>query len=241
MCFLKDRLWIKWIHSYYTKKDGVWDVKIPSQASWPMQKVFKSRLKLQQVVGAQPAGYTIKQGYISLLDTTKWDRRSMVWSTIVVPRHSFTLWLTTHQRLLTKDRKIKPGLGCTNDTSCILHSSERESQKHLFFEFSFSFIVLGGMFVTDYILAQGRYGDSVLIWFNTKGVYSKVVKQAAVAATVYSLRSERNLRMFSKKEKTSSPAALLIHEIQLNIHLRTGGSKNKKNQKFFSSIADDTS
>jgi len=38
---LKEKLWIKWIHTYYIKGKDFCKVKTPTQASWVTQKVFR--------------------------------------------------------------------------------------------------------------------------------------------------------------------------------------------------------
>ncbi|XP_019248326.1 PREDICTED: uncharacterized protein LOC109227583 [Nicotiana attenuata] len=41
LCNKKDRLWIKWMHIYYIKKEKTWNVKT-NQAAWTTQKILKA-------------------------------------------------------------------------------------------------------------------------------------------------------------------------------------------------------
>jgi len=59
LSFLKEKMWSRWIHSYYDRKANIWEVKTPSQATWPIYKILKSRDKLQHVVQSQFEGILI--------------------------------------------------------------------------------------------------------------------------------------------------------------------------------------
>ncbi|KAH0774098.1 hypothetical protein KY290_011235 [Solanum tuberosum] len=69
ICMKKDKLWVKWIHSYYGNRDLLMD--IPKQASWIIQRTLKATKYFAQ------AGYgvediltmpniSIKQFYVKL-------------------------------------------------------------------------------------------------------------------------------------------------------------------------------
>lgn len=42
ICKNKEKLWVQWVHAYYLKGHTVWETN-PKNASWIIQKIFKSR------------------------------------------------------------------------------------------------------------------------------------------------------------------------------------------------------
>ncbi|XP_075092545.1 uncharacterized protein LOC142172764 [Nicotiana tabacum] len=58
----KKRLWIKWVHNYYVKRNHLWEIK-PRNASWMVSKVFKAMKTVEAV------GYT----YEDLMDVTQFS------------------------------------------------------------------------------------------------------------------------------------------------------------------------
>lgn len=42
----KDRLWLKWIHAYYTKANSVFDIGVPTVATWMVKKLLSMRSQL---------------------------------------------------------------------------------------------------------------------------------------------------------------------------------------------------
>ena len=41
--FKRDKMWVKWIHSYYIKRQDIYTVKLSNQASWILRKIIKTR------------------------------------------------------------------------------------------------------------------------------------------------------------------------------------------------------
>lgn len=48
ICRKVDKLWVKWVHSYYIKDCEVMDVEIPADSSWILKAIMKSRAMVHQ-------------------------------------------------------------------------------------------------------------------------------------------------------------------------------------------------
>lgn len=76
--------------------------------------------------------YSIKEMYQNMSENqpkTHWSKQ--VWNMYNVPRHRFTLWLASQDRLKTRARLYKVGIGY--DNQCAIYSSSEEIVTHLFF------------------------------------------------------------------------------------------------------------
>ncbi|XP_019238405.1 PREDICTED: uncharacterized protein LOC109218495 [Nicotiana attenuata] len=69
LCNKKDRLWFKWMHTYYIKKVKTWNVKA-NQAAWTTQKILKAgkylteaRINIEEVMTGKE--YSIREGNIT--------------------------------------------------------------------------------------------------------------------------------------------------------------------------------
>ncbi|XP_048493138.1 uncharacterized protein LOC109136047 [Beta vulgaris subsp. vulgaris] len=49
--FKRDKLWVKWIHSYYIKRQGVLTVNLSNQTSWILRKIISTRDSLSDIEG----------------------------------------------------------------------------------------------------------------------------------------------------------------------------------------------
>eukprot|EP00252_Welwitschia_mirabilis_P008109 TRINITY_DN19815_c0_g4_i1.p1 TRINITY_DN19815_c0_g4~~TRINITY_DN19815_c0_g4_i1.p1 ORF type:complete len:116 (+),score=12.48 TRINITY_DN19815_c0_g4_i1:563-910(+) len=71
----------------------------------------------------------------------EWARN--VWGRLTQPRHSFVAWLAMQERLITKDRLLKIGIGA--DQGCVLCGLMDENTSHLFFSCTFLSVVWNEM------------------------------------------------------------------------------------------------
>lgn len=107
----KDRLWIKWLHTYYIKQQDIW---LPTTLSWNMRKILESRkhlsnAQLGQVINAQ-GKFSISRLYKVLrgdMEQVPWKR--LVCHNKACPKSIFLLWLALHGRSATKDRLSRWG------------------------------------------------------------------------------------------------------------------------------------
>ncbi|XP_074306086.1 putative mitochondrial protein AtMg00310 [Silene latifolia] len=98
-----DHLWARWIHVVYMKEQN-WEEYTPGEvASWTWRKIcWVKDLVRQHLVRYSLEVYTIKLGYSWLVDEGP-DKEWHPWiaNNMMIPKHSFILWLVAHQRLLT--------------------------------------------------------------------------------------------------------------------------------------------
>lgn len=138
---------------------------------------------------------------------------SLVWDSLVTPKHSFILWLGMKGRLNTKDR-----LGFLEaDSTCALCDSQPESVHHLFFECSISCGIWSnirhwiGLHRTMSTLA------SAAKWIkkDVKGSsWQSKAKRVAFASSVYHIWLARNKRIF---EGATPSVSGLIHQIKTHV------------------------
>ncbi|KAH0689336.1 hypothetical protein KY289_016694 [Solanum tuberosum] len=105
----QDRLWIKWIHSYYIKGQSMEEVRVPAQACWMVRKILGTKEMLHilhnEVVGKKSM---IRLAYKQMLGSfSKVEWRNLICCNSARPKAIFTLWLQAQNKLLTKDRMLK--------------------------------------------------------------------------------------------------------------------------------------
>lgn len=108
----KDRLWIKWVHTYYIKGNMMNEVK-PKQASWVVQKIFNAGKYIEE------AGLTVEEimsrdmfSIRKMYNNMRGDYPRVHWRRLICnnqssPRWSFILYMTVQNRLYTRDKLIK--------------------------------------------------------------------------------------------------------------------------------------
>lgn len=77
--------------------------------------------------------YTIESTYDSIrirLPVVQW--RNVVWSSVIIPKQQFTLWLPFKGRLKTREILIQRGMQINDE--CGLGGNQSESIEHIFFE-----------------------------------------------------------------------------------------------------------
>ena len=126
----------------------------------------------------------------------------IVWSTKIIPRHQFILWLVFRKRLATRDR-MKKFINIP-DVSCPICKMQDESIDHLFGECSFVsklwFNFAGNMNITNFPGTWNGIVDLVLRKAKGDSFYANVFK-CFFGALVYNIWRERNLRIYSKDKR----------------------------------------
>ncbi|XP_060212045.1 uncharacterized protein LOC132639621 [Lycium barbarum] len=129
----EDKLWIRWIHTYYIKEQNFDTMPIPQQACWMVRKLLEARSVWIQ----HPINHTstkqslIRHIYLQLLGNlprTPW--KTMMFKNMARPKAILTMWLMLQKRLPTVDRLIDWGINA--DPVCSLCSSTQETRDHLF-------------------------------------------------------------------------------------------------------------
>lgn len=110
----KERLWIKWVHTYFIKGRGI-ECPILKCVGWMTKKIIESRKYIQQWgtwVEVECHGeFSIRKAYWKLLgqkEKPKW--RGLICNIKAAPKCIFMVWMMTKQRLYTMDRLAKWGI-----------------------------------------------------------------------------------------------------------------------------------
>ncbi|XP_070044964.1 uncharacterized protein [Nicotiana tomentosiformis] len=104
----QDRLWIKWIHTYYIKGQQFTHMAVPQQACWMIRQIFDARSTLSQIQGCNAGKSLIRHMYLQLLG----DRPRVPWKCLVFqnnarPKAQFTMWMLLQGRLLNTYRLLQ--------------------------------------------------------------------------------------------------------------------------------------
>ncbi|XP_056691739.1 uncharacterized protein [Spinacia oleracea] len=119
----QDRLWIKWMHTYYVKHHNFWTMQVPNGLTWSMRKIWANR---DVFVDSGDTGqfithgkYSIQKMYLHLRQNAtavSWKR--IVCNSKASPKATFIVWLALQNRLATKERLLKWNMqidgGCVN-------------------------------------------------------------------------------------------------------------------------------
>ncbi|XP_074301438.1 uncharacterized protein LOC141632827 [Silene latifolia] len=137
-----DHLWVKWVHSIYIKHSAWIDYEPTISTSWSWCRIcaVKNQLKpwmFEDQWRQSNCDYTVKVGYKWLVD----DAADVIWhpwtrNRLILPKHTFFIWLVAHQRLLTQDRLMRMQIAARN--RCLLCDADEENIEHLFFQCSYS-------------------------------------------------------------------------------------------------------
>lgn len=133
----KDKMWVRWVHSYYIKRNQIWQF-IPKQASWVVQKIIKMKTYVQQVSVRESdlrnmTSFSIKKMYALMRgDFPKVQWKKLVCNNFGSPKWIFILRLAAHSRLVTRDRLMNWGI--IGNQECPLCAAQPETIAHLFFK-----------------------------------------------------------------------------------------------------------
>ncbi|XP_060182758.1 uncharacterized protein LOC132612661 [Lycium barbarum] len=126
-----DKLWIRWIHSYYLKGEQLATALIPKQTSWMVRKIIDSRSILEQHLVMDEQNLTIRKLYLAMVgDRTRMEWKDLMFNNGARLKAKFTLWLQLQNRLPTTDRLQKWGLAV--DWKCKLCNVYMETRDHLY-------------------------------------------------------------------------------------------------------------
>ncbi|XP_019235449.1 PREDICTED: uncharacterized protein LOC109215792 [Nicotiana attenuata] len=148
------------------------------------------------------------------IDKVSWRR--VVCHNTGCPRWIFVLTMTAHDKLYTRDRLQRWGIQV--DQECILCKRASETIQHLFFECPYANALWSKLLVWQGIKRSVYGWDEELRWVEKwtkrKNTAAELYKMA-LAATVYYVWQERNVRIFQAKargwEIISKPIIQEIH------------------------------
>lgn len=124
-----DKLWVRWVHAYYTKKKDLWSF------TWNFRRILKCRTVIDDIEGWDNCMHKDKFSIRKLYAKLRTQGEKVSWRRITCnnsasPRSIFITWLALLNRLYTKDRMLLWHLPCSPD--CSLCGQEDESVAHLF-------------------------------------------------------------------------------------------------------------
>ncbi|KAJ9536550.1 hypothetical protein OSB04_un000302 [Centaurea solstitialis] len=170
--------------------------------------------------------FSVHQVYTSLvghLDTVAWA--NSVWFKGHIPKHSFCMWVACMRRLPTQDR-VAEWKHDPPDMLCSLCGLMRDSHDHLFFECTFS------RQVWTHVMDAVNWHDFPCSWNAIVEALSDIETaprgfshQLALAASVYVIWCERNLRLFTEKR---NPVPQVVHQILSTVLDRVAWKQRKK-------------
>ncbi|KAJ9561753.1 hypothetical protein OSB04_006913 [Centaurea solstitialis] len=154
---------------------------------------------------------TVSDMYSSLmgtLDVVQWA--GSVWFKGHIPKHSFCMWVACMRRLPTQDR-LATWKHDPPDLRCSLCGLMPDSHNHLFFECTFArqvwIQVLHKVNWVDFPCSW----DAIVEAISTNATApTTLTHQLALAASVYSIWCERNLRIFTNDR---NPVPLIVQRI----------------------------
>ncbi|XP_060180731.1 uncharacterized protein LOC132610456 [Lycium barbarum] len=129
----EDKLWIRWIHTYYIKEQNFDTMPIPQQACWMVRKLLEARsVWLQHPISHTSTKQSlIRHIYLQLLgNLPRAPWKTLMFRNRARPKAIITMWLMLQERLPTVDRLIDWGINA--DPVCSLCSSTQETRDHLF-------------------------------------------------------------------------------------------------------------
>lgn len=174
-----------------------WIQAAPILNSYSIPMINQSRDVITWLVGHQEmTEFTVQSACKSLEESAPlvpWTND--VWFKGCVPKHSFCLWLTCHGRLPTQDR-IMGWKHDPPDMLCVFCKLVPDSHAHLFFQCSFSCTVWRKVKhqVAFYGFPEEWY--EIHDRLSQKRGPKKMEHKLALAATVYHIWRERNMRIF---------------------------------------------
>ena len=222
----KDSLWVKWVSHIYLKGQPFWEYSPTRQDSQMIRQLAQIRDKIVAEEGPCLAALNrlqlwIAQGNVNVKASYEFFRpkamkvhwTKVVWHRTLLPKHSFILWLSLKERLLTRDKLTEQ----IEDLSCVLCGNSEESVSHLFFHYTIvrqiwaeikewlglSRALTTLKATTKWISKEGR-GTGV----------PAVAKKLGFASTVYCVWKARNAKIFEGKTSRNTD---IIRDIKLQV------------------------
>ncbi|XP_056687909.1 uncharacterized protein [Spinacia oleracea] len=137
----QDRLWVKWIHTYYVKHHDFWTMPVPNGLTWSLKKIWQQRDILVQTGGVDQfivnGKFKISRMYKALhTGGTQVQWKRIVCNSKDSPKATFITWLAPQNRLPTKESLLSWNLNI--DGVCEFCQVQDEKLSHLFFECHYS-------------------------------------------------------------------------------------------------------
>ncbi|XP_056688055.1 uncharacterized protein [Spinacia oleracea] len=201
----QDRLWVKWIHSYYVKHHDFWTMPVPNGLTWSLKKIWQQRDILVQTGGVDQfivnGKFKISRMYKALHTggiQVQWKR--IVCNSKASPKATFITWLALQNRLPTKDRLLSWNINIAG--VCEFCQVQDEKLSHLFFECHYPHDIWKEVLMQLGIQRNISSWQEEVQWAAVKSRSTKKKDQhcsVAFTETVYAVWLQRNASVFSKK------------------------------------------
>lgn len=104
-----DKLWVKWINTYYIKGQDVLTLQVTQQCSWILNSILKNRERIVRTKHWEVVLDNQKYQTNILYRGLRGEKEQVTWKNIILnnyvrPKATFILWLALKGRLNTKDR-----------------------------------------------------------------------------------------------------------------------------------------
>ncbi|XP_055814275.1 uncharacterized protein LOC129883688 [Solanum dulcamara] len=198
-----DKLWIRWIHSYYIKSHTVFNVPVPQHASWMVKKILAARVIPKQI-HTQRDSPTTANFYVHLLGnrpTAPW--KNMMFNNSARPKAIVTMWIMLQNKLPTTDRLTSWGIDVNQQ--CKLCQQDLENREHLFTQCEFTRAIWKKLLNwIKWPLFHADAWDMHLEWTlkQSKGKsHNAQLFKLIYAECSYAIWMERNQRTFEEKRR----------------------------------------
>ncbi|WMV22135.1 hypothetical protein MTR67_015520 [Solanum verrucosum] len=143
--------------------------------------------------------YSITRGYHALLgQREKMENAELIWNSVSLPKHRFTMWLATQKRLLTKERLLNMKIQVDDSKCCLCQDTVMETNKHLFVDCEYATKVRDALLSWSKINLPARELNNILELIKKKHwkKFKKEVVAALWGAMVYHIWKARNWKQF---------------------------------------------
>ncbi|XP_021844803.2 uncharacterized protein [Spinacia oleracea] len=198
----QDRLWIKWMHTYYVKHHNFWTMQVPNGLTWSMRKFWANREvfvdfgDIDQFI--THGKYSIQKMYLHLRQnatTVSWKR--IICNSKASPKATFIVWLALQNRLATKERLLKWNMQI--DGGCVSCQTQVETLEHLFYECIFSKRVWSSVLSKIGVDITIQTWQGEIDWEAKKSRGTKPrdkICNMAFVETIYNIWLQRNSKVF---------------------------------------------
>nr|GEU97412.1 hypothetical protein [Tanacetum cinerariifolium] len=180
LIYMKESLWVKWVHAYKLRGQSFWDVPIHSEISWGWRKVLQLRPLIREFVWHNFGNGALTSLWVC--NIVQDDGCS--WPDYFVSKYPFLDQLVMPNRSTRSDAiEWRDETGVVKPFSV---SMVWEAIRHRNVKVPWSDIV---------------WFSSYLLPFANRRSSRSVISKLVVAACAYFIRQERNSRLFKKKKR----------------------------------------
>lgn len=220
---------------WYSYEDGtdIQNHQPPMDSSWYRRKLnsLKETMTQWYINGiyklTESGEYSVSKCYNTVLARqVRLLVIDLVWTSIMMPRKRFIVWLANKERLLTNERLQRMNIA-TDDVKCGLCVSDKlETQKHLFVDCEWTKPIQQELHRWSGIPYE-LTSQKTLIWFKRRNwkQFHKELVTATWGALIYHIWKARNWKQFNN---AMVPADMVITRIKEEVQEREDYQKCTK-------------